>query len=220
LVTESDLARAALEEAHSTFVDNTRTITLQEALRSANGYRSILGIAKHVAGWSAVYHSYAFETEARHWDQTDWPRGLRDRIEPTKEYLDEVLAWFEQTYGRWLASLHHAELDTPKLVHWGDTAPLADIVVMVAAHWLYHAGEINAILAIERAEAWEYGEEVEENHISTLGHGVRPDWMTDVEAAQFEQDHNEVTCAGDIAAAGACPSLRRAGCVRQGAHGP
>jgi uncharacterized damage-inducible protein DinB len=182
-----DLAQAALAEAHKTFVDNVEQVTLEEALHSAGGYRSILGIAKHVAGWSAVYHSYAFEPEPRHWDRTDWPLGLRDRIEPTKEYLDKVIAWFEQTFERWLESLRHEEdLDRPRPVHWGGSAPLADIVVMVAAHWLYHAGEINAILAIRRAVAWEYGEEVEENHISTLGHGVRPDWMTNEEASQFE----------------------------------
>jgi hypothetical protein len=35
-------------------------------------------------------------------------------------------------------------------------------------------------------EAWEYGEEVEENHISTLGHRVRPPWITDEEAARHE----------------------------------
>jgi hypothetical protein len=58
---------------------------------------------------------------------------------------------------------------------------------MVAGHLEYHAGEINAILAIVRGEAWEYGEEVEENHISTAGHGVRPAWMTDEEAAAFER---------------------------------
>ena len=61
---------------------------------------------------------------------------------------------------------------------------------MVAAHWLYHSGEINAILAIQRREAWEYGEEVEENHISTRGHGVRPDWMTEEEADAFERSHH------------------------------
>ena len=191
MVSEGDLARAVLTDAHRRFLDNTRAITLDEALFSAGGYRSILGIAKHVAGWSEVYRSYAFETEPRHWDQTAWPLGLRDRIEPTKEYLDQVLDWFELTYERWLASLQDAgDLDVQRPVHWGSTAPLADIVVMVAAHWVYHAGEINAILAIRRGEAWEYGEEVEENLISTLGHGVRPDWMTDEEAASFEREHD------------------------------
>jgi hypothetical protein len=57
---------------------------------------------------------------------------------------------------------------------------------MVADHWCYHAGEINMILALRREEAWELGEEVEENHIATTGHGVRPAWMTDAEAARYE----------------------------------
>ncbi len=160
-----DLARAALERAHGTFVDNTARLTLEEALDSAGGYRSILGIAKHVAAWSAVYHSYAFEAEPRHWDRTDWPRGMRDWIEPTKGYVDEVMAWYERRYERWLESLgDRADFDAPRPPHWGSSGPLADIVLMVAGHWIYHAGEINAILAIRRDEAWEYSEEVEENH--------------------------------------------------------
>lgn len=191
--TERDLAGAMLEGAYRTFVENVRGISLDEALDAGGGYRSILGLTKHVAGWSAVYHSYAFEPEPRHWDRTDWPRGLRDRIEPTQAYLVEVLAWFEGSYERWLRSVEDAEdLDEPRPVHWGDTMPLTGILVMVASHWAYHAGEINAILAARRGEAWEYGEEVEENHISTAGHGVRPTWMTDEEAAAFERDHRAV----------------------------
>jgi hypothetical protein len=183
-----DIVLATLGEARGIFADNVRGLSLEEALDASGGYRSILGITKHVAAWSAVYHSFAFEPEPRHWDRTDWPRGLRDRIEPTEAYLAEIVAWFERSYERWLASTQSLEdLDSPKLVHWGGTAPLVDIVVMVAAHWAYHAGEINAILAIHRGEAWEYGEEVEENHISTAGHGVRPDWMSDEQAAAFER---------------------------------
>ncbi len=70
--------------------------------------------------------------------------------------------------------------------HFGIEAPLFDIVVMVANHWTYHAGEINEILAIRRGEAWEYTEEVEENHISTAGHRVRPQWMSDEQAVRYE----------------------------------
>lgn len=175
-----------LESAHETFVENIRDISIEEALDAAGGYRSILGIAKHVAAWSAVYHSYAFEPEPRHWDRTGWPRGLRDRIEPTSAYIDEVAAWFERSYARWRDSIGAADdFEGPRPVHWDDTAPLRDIVAMAAGHWSYHAGEINMILAIRRGEAWEYGEEVEENHISTSGHGVRPDWMSDDEAATY-----------------------------------
>ena len=187
---EHRFALATLEEAHSTFVENVRGISLDEALFAAGGYRSILGLAKHVAGWSAVYHSYAFEPAPRHWDETDWPRGLRDRIETTQDYVAEILGWFERSYERWTASVRDVEdLDAPRPVHWGGTMPLSEILSLVAGHWSYHAGEINAILAIRRGEAWEWGEEVEENHISTAGHGVRPAWMTDEEAARFEVDH-------------------------------
>ena len=42
------------------------------------------------------------------------------------------------------------------------------------------------LLSIARGEAWEYTEEVEENHISTYGHGVRPDWMSDAHAHMRE----------------------------------
>ncbi len=169
------------------FADNVRGISIDEALDAGGGFRSIIGLTKHVAGWSAVYHSCAFDEEPSDWERIDWPRGLRDGIEPTEEYVQEVLAWFERSYEGWLASVEEpADLDQPRSLHWLSTEPLRDIVAMVAGHWQYHAGEINAILAIRRAEAWEYGEEVEENHISTAGHGVRPVWMTDDQAARFE----------------------------------
>jgi hypothetical protein len=47
-------------------------------------------------------------------------------------------------------------------------------------------GEINEIKAIVRGEAWEYTEEMEENHISTIGHRMRPAWMSDEQAARWE----------------------------------
>jgi hypothetical protein len=179
-----------LEEAHRALVENLHDVSLDEALFAAGGYRSILGLMKHVAGWSAVYHSYAFESEPRHWNDTEWPRGLRDRIEPTEEYVQEVIAWFARSYERWIASLDEVDdLDAKHPVHWGSTLSLREVLVIVAGHWQYHAGEINALLAVRRREAWEYGEEVEENHISTVGHGVRPDWMSDDEAAPFERLH-------------------------------
>jgi hypothetical protein len=200
-VGEIELARTTLDEAHRTFVENLSGVSLEEALDPAGGYRSILGIAKHAAAWSAVYYSYAFESTPRHWDATDWPRGLRDRIEASAAYLGEVLAWFDGTYERWLASLAGVDdLDAPRSVHWGGTAPLSEIVAMVAAHWAYHAGEINAILAIRRGQAWEYGEEVEENHITTVGHRVRPAWMTDEQAAASESHRDEAGSGGSAAA--------------------
>ena len=182
------LAHTVLEAAHDTFVDNLRNVSMDEALDAGGGFRSILGLMKHVAGWSAVYHSYAFDEEPRHWDETDWPRGMRDAIEPGEAYFQEVLAWFERSYGRWLASTAEpADLEAPRPLHWGKAAPLREIVALVAGHWSYHTGEINEILAIRRGEAWEDGEEVEENHISTVGHRVRRPWITDEQAEELER---------------------------------
>jgi len=41
------------------------------------------------------------------------------------------------------------------------------------------------LLSIARGEAWEYTEEVEENHIPTFDHAVQPGWMSDEEAAAY-----------------------------------
>ena len=58
--------------------------------------------------------------------------------------------------------------------------------VLNVNHWCYHTGEINAVLSILRGEAWEYTEEMEENHISTAGHRLRPNWMSDEQASGWE----------------------------------
>jgi hypothetical protein len=186
---EHDMAISVLEESHRTFMDNIAGLALDEVLDAAGGYRSILGLMKHVAGWSAVYRSFAFDATPRHWDDTDWPRDLRSLIEPSRSYVDDVVSWFERTYSLWIEAVKPpADLGEPRPVHWGSTAPLQEIVAMVAAHWAYHAGEINQILALRRQEAWEYTEEVEENHIPSAGHGVRPDWMSDEEAARYQPE--------------------------------
>lgn len=186
---EHEMARAVLESSRRMFLDNVTGISLDEALDAGGGYRSILGLVKHTAAWSSVYHSFAFDEIPRQWQETDWPRGLRATIDPSERYLAEIVSWFEEGASRWLGSVEGpVDLAEPRPVHWGDVWPLRDIVAYVAAHWAYHAGEINMILAIRRGEAWEYGEHVEENHISTLGHSVRMPWTTDEQVEREEHD--------------------------------
>lgn len=183
------LAEQVLGHAHRTLMTNVGTLTLEEALSTAGGYRSILGVLKHTAGWCHVYHSYAFEPAPIHWAQTDWPRGLRDTVETTQDYLDEILAWLATGHEKWttsVAELPDDAFDEPRPVHWGDVMPLFDIVSLVAHHTGYHTGELNMILSILREEAWEYTEEVEENHVPTSGHRVRPGWMSDEQAKSYE----------------------------------
>ena len=85
-----------------------------------------------------------------------------------------------------VAALPDEAFDEQRRVHWGATMPLWEIVVMSASHWVYHAGEMNAVVAIVRGHAWEYTEEVEENHIATAGHRLRPQWMSAEQAAKYE----------------------------------
>lgn len=195
---EHRVARSILEDACRTFVDNVRGLTLEEALDAAGGFRSILGLMKHTAAWCEVYRSFAFDPVPKHWEDAEWPRGLRERIEPADEYLAEILEWFERGAERWNASVAESvDLDEPRPVHWGDTLPLRDIIAIVAGHWYYHAGEINAILAVRRGEAWEYGEAVEENHISSVGHSVRRPWISDEDAERFERRLRELAAERD-----------------------
>jgi hypothetical protein len=76
-----------------------------------------------------------------------------------------------------LHSLDDDQLDELRPLHWGQQAPLHEIVLLMSTHHIYHAGELNQLLSIYRGEAWEETEEVEENNISTVGHRVRPSWM-------------------------------------------
>jgi hypothetical protein len=187
--TRADLALALLRTSGGILIGNLKDVTLDEALSAAGGYRSVLGILKHAAGWSHVYHSYAFDESPKHWPQTEWPRGLRDTIEPSQDYYDEIVAWLKASFALWEASLKDLpdeEFDAPHPAHWGMPMPLFNIIVIIATHFTYHAGELNEVLAIVRGHAWEYSEEVEENHISTAGHRLRPGWMNDDEAARYE----------------------------------
>lgn len=164
-------------------------LTLEEALFSDGGYRSILGVLKHLGGWHRVYYSYAFEADPRHWDSTTWPRGMRDEIDASREYVDEIIAWIHGTAKLWddaLTAMSDDEMRTGRPVHWGGEMPLINIVGLVCHHVAYHTGELNMLLSIAREEAWEWGEEVEENHIDTFGHGIRGPWMDDAIAKSYE----------------------------------
>jgi hypothetical protein len=195
-----DSARGILAYGRLLFTNNVQSLTLEEALFAAGGHRSILGVLKHMGGWVHVYWSYAFEPEPKHWNDTSWPRGLRDTVEMSAEYLHDVLTWVDDGLQVWddsLAPLDDIELDGARPLHWGGTASLGQIVVMLDHEVMYHTGELNMLLSIARGEAWEYTEEVEENHISTYGHGVRPKWMSDEFARRHEEArriaHDELT---------------------------
>jgi hypothetical protein len=188
--TRAELAVAVYQQSRRMLGGNLSNVTIDEVLSAAGGFRSIVGILKHAAGWCHVYHSYAFEEQPKHWRSQDWPRGLRDTIEPTQAYFDELRAWLDAAHGKWVASLSalaDEAFDEPRPLHIGMKLPLFDIVLMISGHTTYHAGEINHLLSVVRGEAWEYTEEVEENHISTAGHRVKPGWMGEAEVKAYEE---------------------------------
>jgi hypothetical protein len=175
------LSMDMLEGAYSTMMKNVENVSIEEALYvPTGGYRSILGTLKHAAGWSHVYRSYAFDPEPIHWMGNLWPRGFRDTIVASEGYLHQMIQWFQKAHQLWMEDLHSVEeeqLEELRPLHWGEQAPIFDIVMMIARHHVYHAGELNQVLSIIRGEAWEEGEEVEENNISTVGHRVKPPWL-------------------------------------------
>jgi hypothetical protein len=175
-----------LDYAHQTMKGHFSRLTLEEAIFvPQGGYRSLLGTLKHAAGWSHVYRSYAFDPQPQHWAQLDWPHGLRNTIIKSELYLQDVIAWFDEAHRRWLtdlAQIQEDQLDELRPLHWGQRAPLYEIVIIIASHHLYHAGELNQVLSISRGEAWEEMEEVEENNISTVGHRVKPPWLANQES--------------------------------------
>jgi hypothetical protein len=175
------LAVDVLDSAYRVMMDHFQRITLEEAFFvPPGGYRSVLGTLKHAAGWSHVYRSYAFDEYPTHWVDVDWPYGLRETVEKSEAYLAAVIDWFGEAHRQWVEDLNALEEDQMEekcKLHWGEEAPLFDIVAMIARHHVYHAGELNQVLSICRREAWEEGEEVEENNISTVGHRVKPPWL-------------------------------------------
>jgi len=178
--TRIELTLYTLDSAYTVLSDNLKGLTLAEALFApSSGYRSIIGTLKHTAGWSHVYRSYAFDAAPTHWRGLAWPHGLRDTVIKSEEYLADVIVWLNLSHQLWQQDLRRVrdeELDQLRPVHWGEKRPLFDIVCMIANHHVYHAGEINQLLAISRQESWEEGEEVEENNISAAGHRVIPPW--------------------------------------------
>lgn len=188
MLTRMEMATRVLDHAFEALSDNLRGLTLEEALFvPPGGYRSVLGTLKHTAAWSHVYRSYAFDREPVHWRGLDWPRGRRDTVDKSQAYLDEVIAWLRCSHEQWQSSLAEVgdqALDEQRPVHWGEQKPLFEIVLGIAGHHLYHAGEINQLLSIRRGEAWEEGEQVEENLVCTDGHRVIAPWLRQADAGR------------------------------------
>jgi hypothetical protein len=180
--TDLEYGRGMVVAARQMFQGQVKNLPLEDALFAAGGWRSSLGVLKHIGAWLHVYHSYAFEPEPKHWNATDWPRGLITEVDLSPEYVAEVIQWIEHGFDEWAAALKTVEpgkFNDPVPAHFGGKLPLSMLLGIQMFHVTTHLGEVNMLLSIKRGEAWEWGEEVEENHIDTFGHGLRANWMSD-----------------------------------------
>ena len=128
---EHEMARATLEDARTVFLDNVRNVSIEEALDAAGGFRSVMGLIKHTAGWTEVYRSYAFDAEPRHWKEIDWPRGLRETIDPSEAYLRELTAWFDRSSRAWIDAIRDdVDLGVGRPRHADAVAERRDVVLL------------------------------------------------------------------------------------------
>jgi uncharacterized damage-inducible protein DinB len=114
----------------------------------SGGERSIADILEHV-GWSKwMYQDYAFGSGTMRGDQPPQIPSGGARTRPRAE----LLSWLKEAHRCWIASVgalpNDAELDRDRPVGWGGTLPTKDIIQIVIAHDVYHAGEINHIRAL------------------------------------------------------------------------
>jgi uncharacterized damage-inducible protein DinB len=112
------------------------------------GGRSIADILEHVAWTIWMYEDYTFGSASLRGDQAPLVPANGARSRPH----DELLAWLTEGHRRWLAAVlalpDDAELDRPRLAHWGEHIPTRTIIQIPIAHDLYHAGEINHLCAL------------------------------------------------------------------------
>ena len=123
----------------------------------AGAGRSIAEIVEHVAWCKWMYEDYAFGSAAMRGDQFPLvpPGGARSRP------IEELLDWLSEGHQRWVESVgvlsSDAELDKMRLTNWGERLPTREIIRIMIAHDIYHAGEINHLRAlINGTDRWEY----------------------------------------------------------------
>jgi uncharacterized damage-inducible protein DinB len=119
--------------------------------------RSIADILEHV-GWSKwMYEDYAFGSASLRGDHPPLIPEAGARSRPH----EELLAWLTEGHRRWLASVHaledDSELDRERLTNWGEQLPTRDVIRIMIAHDIYHAGEINHMRALlQSTDRWPY----------------------------------------------------------------
>jgi uncharacterized damage-inducible protein DinB len=144
------LIEAAFDgDPYHSILGNLRNLGEPEwTVAAPGGDRSVADILEHVAWVKWMYEDYTFGPASMRGDQPPLVPADGARWRPRQE----LLAWLTDGHRRWAAAVRalrdDAELERPRLTHWGEPLSLRAIIHIAIAHDLYHAGEINHLRAV------------------------------------------------------------------------
>jgi uncharacterized damage-inducible protein DinB len=121
------------------------------------GNRSICDILEHTGWCKWMYGDYAFGPASMQGDTPPLVPADGARCRP----IGELLSWMDAGHARWLAAIRaladDGELGRLRLANWGEQLPTRELIHILIAHDIYHAGEINHIRAIlQGSDRWAY----------------------------------------------------------------
>ncbi len=146
--TLQQLMDRAFSGSEHALLDNLRSVDEEYwDVVPERGSRPIQEMVHHVGMFKFMYANHGFR--AADYDYTEPPAT------PSPERLATIAAAVE-----WLRDAHDyltgciselsddAELDEPRMGHWGELVPTYHLVVTMLEHDLYHSGEINRTRAL------------------------------------------------------------------------
>jgi hypothetical protein len=152
--------RAFEEDPAHSLVANLGNVGAEDWLwRPPNDGRSIRELTYHAGVAKHLYANHTFG------DRTWSFEGVL-RSAPTTDGADEkdvVVVWMREGHRLLhdgLAALSDADLVRQQPAHWGAMYELQEIIALITAHDIYHAGEINYLRALSQRDGtwpWQPG---------------------------------------------------------------
>ncbi len=111
------------------------------------GHRSIRDLTAHVGMFKFMYANHAFRDASFAYleDPATPPRARLATPTAAGEWLREGHAYLTSAIDE---LEDDAELDQPRMAHWGSMAPTEGLMTIMVQHDLYHGGEINHARAL------------------------------------------------------------------------
>jgi hypothetical protein len=158
-VLEDAFAAKGIEETgeSQSLLGNLATVTDEQWHAPPQGAeRTIASIVLHVGGCLVMYDEFAFGPGRRRWDDPDLIPWSREDAP-----MDEAIGWMTGAHRRFVdhvAALRDEDLDALRLANWGERVPTRWLIVSIASHASYHAGEINHLRSLLSGDdAWMWG---------------------------------------------------------------